>query len=86
MTLCAGGRGEAAVTLYELLWPDSSERFEVIDVLGILREELVFLLEKGDKAMCGRIGFRRGKDVFCNGIEDAGVVGEDVDIEDLLGV
>ena len=82
----ARGGGEGAVALDEVGGEDAGVGFDVVDVLGVVGEELGAVLQQADEGVGGREGGGRGQDVFGDGVEDGGVFAEDADVEDFLRV
>jgi hypothetical protein len=72
--------------LDELLRADAGFGFEVVDVLGVVGQELAFVLEEGDEGVRGREAVVAGEDVAGDRVEDGRVLAEDGDVEDLLRV
>ena len=70
----------------ELVGLDPGVVFQVVDVLGEVGQELVLVLEELDEGVGGGELFAGGQDVFGDGVEDAGVLAEEADVEDFLRV
>ena len=74
------------MALDELGGEDAGGGFEVVDVLGVVSQELAFGLEEGDEGVRGREAVVAGEDVARDRVEDGGVLAEDGDVEDFLRV
>lgn len=82
----ARSRCERTVALNEFFGEDTRVAFDVVDILSVVCEELVFVLEQADEGVGGRKLGGTGEDVFGYGVEDLGIFAEEIDAEDLLGV
>lgn len=82
----AGGGAEGAVALDQLAPGQAGLDLEVVNVLGVVGEQLVALVQHGDELVGGCVAVRGGDDVLGDRVEDGRVLLEDVDVKDLLGV
>ena len=82
----AGGCGEGAVALNEVVGRDASVAFKVVYILGEVCEELVLVLEEANEGVCRGEFLAGGKDVFGDGVKDAGVLAEEMYVKDFLRV
>lgn len=80
------GGGKGAVALDELRGQDAGMSLDIVDILGIVCEELGSVLQEADEGVSRREGRSRRKDVFGNGVEDGGVFAEDANVENFLRV
>lgn len=74
------------MALDEVGGKDAGVGFNVVDVLGVVCEELGFVLEEADEGVGGGEGGGRGQDGGGDRVEDRGVFAEDGDIKDFLRV
>ena len=86
-TALAGGGGEGAMALDQLLLAYSGIRLNVVDVLRIVGQELALVLQHGDEGVGGgELLVILRKYILRNRIEDRRVLSEYIDVEDLLGI
>jgi len=86
LTLHARSGCERPMALYQLVGQDTGTILQVVDVLGVLGEELLFGLQQNNECVCGRELFRIGKYVLCYRVEGIGVVVEDFNVKHLLRI
>lgn len=65
----ARGRRKGAVALNQLVLGNPGQHLKVVDVLGILCQQLLLGLEKRNECVCGRKVFGGGQNVFCDRVE-----------------
>lgn len=80
------GSGERSMTLYDLLRSDSRVGLDVVNVLGIVGQQLPLILQKLDESVRRGEFLLRRQDILGNREEDARVLSENVDVEDLLRI
>lgn len=66
----ASGHCEGPMALDQFLRFDSRAGLEIVDILRVLREKLVFALQELDESMRRREALRGWEDVLCDGIKD----------------
>jgi hypothetical protein len=86
LALAAGGGGPGAVALDQLVLADAGVGLDVVDVLGVVGEQLVLVLQQADELVGRGPLLEVGHDVAGQLVKDARVVVEVVDVEDLLGL
>lgn len=59
---------------------------KIVNVLCEVGEQFALLLKEMDECMRGRKFVGRREDIFGNGVEDAGILPEELDVEDLLRI
>ena len=74
------------MTLYDLLWSDSRVGLDVVNVLGIVGQQLPLILQQLDESMRRGKLLLRWEDILGDREEDARVLSENVDVEDLLRI
>lgn len=74
------------MALDELLLGDAGFDFEVVDVLGVVCEELAALVEHGDELVSGCVAVSVGEDVLGDRVENGGILLEDINVKDLLRI
>lgn len=74
------------MTLYNLFWEDPGVCLNVIDILGVVGQQLSLVLEKLDESMRRGVFLLRRQNVLGDGEEDAGVLPEDMNIKNFLRV
>lgn len=84
--LDAAGGAKGAVALDELVLGDAGLDLEVVDVLGVVGQQLAALVQHGDELVGGRVAVRVGDDVLGDLVEDGGILLEDANVKDLLRV
>ena len=65
LTLHARSGCERPMALYQLVGQDTGTILQVVDVLSVLGEELLFGLQQNNECVCGRELLRIGKYVLC---------------------
>jgi len=86
LALDTSGSGEGSMTLYNLLRSDSRVGLDVVNVLGIVGQQLSLVLQKPDEPMSRGEFLLCREDILGNREEDARILSENVDVKDLLGV
>lgn len=74
------------MALDEFLWLYAGDALDVVDVLGVVGEELAFVLQELDEGVGGGEAGGGGEDVAGDGVEDGRVFFKESDVEDFLGV
>lgn len=59
---------------------------KIVNILCEVGEQLALLLKETDKCVRGRKSVSRWEDITGNRIENAGILSEELDIEDLLRI
>lgn len=86
VALDAGGGTKGAVTLDEAVGGDTGLDLEVVDVLGVICEELAPLVQHGDELVRRGVPILVGNNVLGDGVEDARVFLKDGNIKHFLGI
>jgi len=84
--LDAGGGGERAVALNQLLGENASETLEIVDILSVVGEQFSFLLKKMNEGVGGSEFIAVWNDVFSDRVEVRRIFSEEVDVEDFLWI
>lgn len=74
------------MALYHLFGLDTGICLDIIDVLGVVGQQLALILEEFNESMSWREFLLGRQDILRNRKENVGIFPEDMDIENLLWV
>lgn len=74
------------MALNELLRKDPRHRFNVVNILGVVCEQLALFLQETNESMSRREAICRRQNVLCNRVKDTWIFTKQLNIEDVLRV